>query len=610
MNKYLPHWRSGVNLSRRRFVLGATTAVACSIPRWTWAQDSYSEPALLSGNRFDLTIGYQKVNFTGRERLATTVNNSLPAPTLRWREGDRVTLRVSNALAEDTSIHWHGLILPTHMDGVPGLSFDGIKPGETYEYAFDVRQSGTYWYHSHSGFQEQTGLYGTIIVDPLEPEPFSYDREYVVMLSEWSDENPDDIYRRLKVDPEFYSQTRRAVSDVRREIKDGGLAKTRRDRRMWIMMRMSDRDMSDVSGLTYTYLMNGVTPDRGWIGTFDKGEKIRLRIINGSAMTFFDFRIPGLKMTVVAADGQNIEPVTVDEFRIGVAEIYDVIVQPESDTAYTLFAQAIDRSGFARGTLTPDPSVAAPVPEFDPIPALSHGDMGMSMAAMGHEDHAAMDHASMDHAAMGHAEMEDESADSGMAQASGPGPVNLGRAGTGSQAAIVHKQSEYGPQVVMRAEAPQSHLDDPGPGLRDNGRRVLVYRDLHNILPTSDPREPGREVQLHLTGNMGRYMWSMDGIKFADAEPLRLVYGERLRITLINDTMMYHPIHLHGMWSELETGDPDSIPRKHTINVAPGGKVSYLVTADAEGNWAYHCHLLFHMPGMFREVRVEQELSS
>jgi CopA family copper-resistance protein len=520
----------------------------------------------------------------------------VPAPTLRWREGDQVTLRVSNALADDTSIHWHGLILPTDMDGVPGLSFAGIKPGETFEYRFDVRQSGTYWYHSHSGFQEQTGLYGAIIVDPLEPEPFSYDRDFVVMLSEWSDEDPEHIYRTLKIEPEFYSQTRRAVSDLRSEARRDGLAQVRRDRRMWNMMRMSDRDLSDVSGLTYTYLMNGVTPDRGWIETFNKGEKIRLRVINGSAMTFFDFRIPGLKMTVVAADGQYIEPVSVDEFRIGAAEIYDVIVQPESDIAYTLFAQAIDRSGFARGTLTPDSSVEAPVPELDPIPSLSHGDMGMSMAAMGHEDHASMDHDSMDHAAMNHAAMDHA-----------PG---LGLAGLGSQAAIVHQNSERGPRVVMRAEAPESRLDDPGPGLRDNGRRVLVYRDIRNLAPTADLREPGRELQLHLTGNMNRYMWSMDGIKFADAEPLRLVYGERVRITLINDTMMYHPIHLHGMWSELETGDPAHIPRKHTINVPPGSKVSYLVTADAEGQWAYHCHLLYHMPGMFREVQVVRESRS
>lgn len=544
------------------------------------------KPALLTGNRFDLTIGYQTVNFTGRERIATSVNNSVPAPVLRWREGDRITLRVSNALAHDSSIHWHGIILPTNMDGVPDLSFGGIRPGDTFEYAFDLKQSGTYWYHSHSGFQEQTGLYGAIIVDPLEPEPFTYDRDFVVLLSEWSDEDPEAIYRTLKVNPNYYSQTRRAVSDIRREIDAGGLAQTWRDRKMWNVMRMSDRDLSDVSGLTYTYLMNGVTPDRGWVGTFRKGERIRLRIINGSAMTFFDFRIPGLQMTVVAADGQNIEPVTVDEFRIGTAETYDVIVQPESDVPYSLFAQAIDRSGFARGTLTPDPSLTAPVPDFDPIPALSHGDMGMSMAAMGH---GSMDHGSMNHAAMGHGQA--------------PG---LGRAGLGSQAEILHKDSEKGPQTAMQTEAPVTHLDDPGPGLRDNGRRVLVYRDLRSIARTLDPREPGRELQLHLTGNMNRYMWSVDGIKFADAEPLRLVYGERVRITLVNDTMMYHPIHLHGMWSELETGEPEHIPRKHTINVAPGGKVSYLVTADAEGRWAYHCHLLFHMLGMFREVRVSR----
>jgi CopA family copper-resistance protein len=579
-----PNFRPATELSRRRFVLGATAAVAGVISPWSRAEvdAGVGNPPLLQGNRFDLGIGYQGVNFTGRDRIATTVNQSLPAPTLRWREGQQVSLRVSNSLAHDTSIHWHGMILPTHMDGVPGISFPGIGPGESFEYRFDVRQSGTYWYHSHSGFQEQTGLYGAIIIDPLEPEPFHYDREFVVMLSDWSDEEPESVYRRLKIDSEFYSQTRWSVSDLQRELKARGLSATWQDRSMWNRMRMSNRDLSDVSGLTYTYLMNGVTPDRGWTGVFKRGEKIRLRVINGSAMSFFDFRIPGLKMTVVATDGQNVEPVTVDEFRIGTAETYDVLVEPESDVAYTLFAQAMDRSGFARGTLTPDLSLSASVPEIDAIPSLNHGDMGMSMAAMGHAGHAAMGH---DHA-------------------STPGPTGLSPAGTGSTAPIVHRDSEKGPQTLMQAEEPKFRLNDPGPGLRDNGRRVLVYGDLRSLSATHDPRDPDREIQLHLTGNMSRYIWGMDGIKFADAEPLRLHYGERVRITLINDTMMYHPIHLHGMWSDLETGDAERIPRKHTISVPPGSKASYLVTADAIGSWAYHCHLLFHMPGMFRQVDV------
>jgi CopA family copper-resistance protein len=560
------------NLSRRQFVLGAA-AIACPLPL-NAGSPQVSNQQTLRGNRFELGIGYRQVNFTGRERLATTVNGSLPAPLLRWREGERVVLRVANSLAEDASIHWHGMILPTGMDGVPGLSYAGIKPGESFEYSFDVRQSGTYWYHSHSGFQEQTGLYGPIIIDPIEPEPFSYDREYVIVLSEWTDEDPAAVYRKLKIDPAYYSQSTRSVADLRQEAQLTGLAPALRDRRMWNRMRMSDRDLSDVTGLTYTFLMNGVTPDRGWFGLFERGEKIRLRVINASAMTFFDFRIPGLAMTVVAADGQNIEPVTVDEFRIGSAETYDVIVEPDADVAYSVFAQAIDRSGFARGTLAPDVSLSAPVPALDPVPSLTHGDMGMAMAGMGH----AHEHA-------GHA-------DSG------------GSAGLGSNAPIVHKSSETGPGVAMQAEMPVSRLDDPGPGLRNNGRRVLVYSDLKNINRTLDPREPGRELQLHLTGNMDRYMWSIDGLKFADAEPLLFEYGERLRIVLVNDTMMYHPMHLHGLWSELETGDADYIPRKHTINAPPGSKVSYLVSADSIGRWAYHCHLQFHMLSMFREVRV------
>ena len=568
-------------MPRRQFVKGlAMGGVMLGLglsPAKLFAADStLSDHPVMRGKKFQLSIAPQKVNFTGKERIATAVNGVVPGPVLRWREGDRVSLDVTNYLAESSSIHWHGIILPTGMDGVPDISFKGIAPGETFHYEFNLRQSGTYWYHSHSGFQEQTGLYGAIIVDPLEPEPFSFDREFVVMLSDWSDEKPGTIYTKLKTKSDYYNFNERTTVDLINEIREKGLSRTWSDRSMWNRMRMSDRDLSDVTGYTYTYLMNGKTPAKGWTGLFKKGEKIRLRIINGSAMSFFDVRIPGLKMKVVAADGQNIEPVSVDEFRIGVAEIYDVIVEPEYDRAYCIFAQALDRTGYARGTLTPDPSLTAKVPGFDPYPILTHTDMGMDMAGMG-----------------------------GMSGMSGmKKTVMRGPAGLGSNTKIVHKSTEYGPQVDMRAQNPMYRLDDPGVGLRNNGRRVLTYADLRNLYPTSDPRDPGREIQLHLTGNMARYMWSINGIKYADAKPLPFKYGERLRITFVNDTMMNHPMHLHGMWSDLETGDGKRIPRKHTVIVQPGSKISYLVTADAKGSWAYHCHLLYHMLGMFRKVIV------
>ncbi len=525
-----------------------------------------------------MRVGYQEVNFTGRRRIATAVNGTVPSPVLRWREGDSITLRVTNQLAVDSSIHWHGILVPTDMDGVPGLSFNGIAPGETFEYRFDVKQSGTFWYHSHSDFQEQTGMYGAIVIDSRQPEPFTYDREYVVMLSDWSDEDPEKIYAKLKKLSHYYNFRQRTAGDLWRDIESQGLKQTWNERAMWNRMRMSYRDISDVTGYTYTFLMNGRTPADGWTGQFKRGEKVRLRFVNGSAMSFFDVRIPGLEMTVVAADGQNIEPVTVDEFRIGVAETYDVIVAPKDDTAYSIFAQAIDRTGYARGTLTPDPSLRATVPEMDPAPALTHVDMGMAM------DHGAMDHSMHD---------MDSSAVS-----------TAGRVGHGSTEPIVHRATEFGPQVDMQAEDPRYRLDDPGIGLRDNGRHVLTYADLRNLYPSPDPRDPDREIQLHLTGNMTRYMWSVNGIKFSDAEPLELEYGERVRITLVNDTMMNHPMHLHGMWSDLESGDGAHLPRKHTVIVQPGSKISYLVTADARGTWAYHCHLLYHMPGMFRKVIV------
>ncbi|MEK9712698.1 MAG: copper resistance system multicopper oxidase [Thalassolituus sp.] len=612
-------------VSRRRFVTGAASGallMSTGLPvRAANATKTNPQVPELAGKVFNLSIGLQGVNFTGADRLATTVNQSLPAPVLRWKEGERVRINVTNNLKHMSSIHWHGIILPSNMDGVPGFSFDGIAPGETFTYEFDLNQSGTYWYHSHSGFQEQTGVYGAIVIEPKEADPVEYDRDYVVLLSDWSDEHPSDIYATLKKMGHYYNTRERTVGDLWNDISAKGVAATWKDRQMWNEMRMSDRDISDVTGMTYTYLMNGQTPDDNWTGLFKAGEKIRLRFINAGAMTLFDVRIPGLKMTVVASDGQNIQPVTVDEFRMGTAETYDVIVQPEADKAYTIFAQSIDRSGYACGRLTADLALTADVPDMDYAPVLGHMDMGMDHSAMGHGsmNHGSMDHSSMDHSSMNHEPVKQDSMDHSMhsdmdhSMHSGMNhsmthDTGLAKAGMGSDAEIVHQKSENGPQTDMKSEMPVSGLDDPGIGLRDHdtryGRRVLRYSDIKNLTPTLDRREPGREIQLHLTGNMHRYIWSMDGIPFADAEPLILNYGERVRITLVNDTMMTHPIHLHGLWSELETGDPEYIPRKHTILVQPGKKISYLVTADAEGRWAYHCHLLYHMAGMFREVRV------
>ncbi|USF89217.1 copper resistance system multicopper oxidase [Candidatus Endoriftia persephone] len=588
-------------------------------------------PQTLRGTDFNLTIGEQAVNFTGAPRIGTTVNGSLPAPILRWREGDTVTMRVTNLLSETSSIHWHGIILPSAMDGVPGIAtgFNGIKPGETFTYQFPVAQSGTYWYHSHSGFQEQTGLYGPIIIDPREPEPFSYDRDYVVMFSDWTDEDPTDVYAKLKKLSHYYNFNERTHTDLMKDLKEKGLAATWNNRKMWNQMRMSQRDLSDVTGYTYTFLTNGQTPADGWTGLFRRGEKVRLRFINGSAMTFFDVRIPGLKMTVVAADGQYIEPVTVDEFRMGVAETYDVIVEPKDDTAYTIFAQDIARSGYARGTLTPDPSLTATIPEMDPVPNLGHGDMGMNMMNHTGHDMSGMDHSQhqmpdgkmmsgMDHSqhqmpdgkmmsGMDHSQHQMAGMDMGgmqLAQAPSAKPAMKPNPSDFTAGPVHHAATEYGPHVDMRADVPQYRLDDPGVGLRNNGRRVLTYADLRNLRTTHDHREPDREIELHLTGNMGRYMWSINGVKHSDAEPLRWKLGERLRITFVNDTMMNHPMHLHGMWSDLETGDNNFIPRKHTVIVQPGSRISYRVTVDAEGGWAYHCHLLYHMLGMFRTVIV------
>lgn len=577
----------------------AMSGVAASLgPRLLMAATQPADalrPPELTGTSFDLQVGEARVNVTGRSRIAQTINGSLPAPTLRWREGDTVTLRVSNGLqADQASIHWHGIILPANMDGVPGLSFNGIEPGATYTYKFSVRQSGTYWYHSHSAFQEQIGLYGALVIEPRDPEPFTYDRDHVVLLTDWTDERPERVYRKLKKRSDYYNFRQRTLFDFIRDVRRLGLGDAMAERRDWGVMRMNPTDLSDVSGYTYTHLMNGLSPAGNWTGLFRPGERVRLRLINGSAMTYFDVRIPGLAMTVVAADGLPIRPVTVDELRIAVAETFDVIVQPSMAEAYTIFAQAMDRTAYARGTLAVRDGLEAAVPDLDRRTVMTMADMG----------HGGMVHES----GRGH---RDPHAQHGVPPATPPGDEHAGHDMTTQSVAapvLSHPPSEYrNPIVDMQTMMPTPRLNDPGLGLRENGRRVLTYADLRSPFDDPDGREPSRTIELHLTGHMERFVWSLDGVKFGDAEPIRLKYGERIRVVLVNDSMMAHPIHLHGMWSDLEDEQGRFQVRKHTIDMPPGTRRTYRVTADALGRWAYHCHLLFHMEaGMFREVRVEE----
>ena len=606
--------------SRRRFIQGLAACGAIAglglWPKQVWAVKSLGQKSVLAGTEFDLAIGETPLNFTGATRTGITVNGSVPAPLLRWREGDTVNLRVSNTLPEDsihghqTSIHWHGILLPANMDGVPGLSFDGINRGESYPYRFDVIQNGTYWYHSHSAFQEQAGVYGAIVIDALEPEPFRYDRDYVVLLSDWTDLDPTVLFNRLKKMSDYDNFAKLTVGDWVDDVQEHGLAATLQHRKMWGEMRMTPTDLSDVNGTTYTYLLNGTTALGNWTGIFQSGEKVRLRFINGSSMTHFDVRIPGLKMTVVAADGQYVRPVLVDEFRIATAETFDVIVEPTGQDAFTIFAQDLGRTGYVSGTLAVRDGLRAPVPAVDPKPILTMDDMGHGgMGSGGHDmssmaggSMAGMDHSGMDMAGMDHSGHDMSSMGAG---AAGGSMAGMDHGAGGMQQ---HPASETdNPLVDMQTMAPVPKLDDPGIGLRDNGRRVLTYADLKSTFPDPDGRAPGRTIELHLTGHMERFAWSFDGIKFSSAEPLVLKYGERVRIVLVNDTMMTHPIHLHGMWSDLEDADGNFMVRKHTIDMPPGSRRSYRVRADALGRWAYHCHLLYHMEaGMFREVRVEE----
>lgn len=572
----------------------------------SWRREAHAGstnlPTSLRGTEFNLSIDPVPVNFTGVPRNATAINGQIPAPTLYWREGDTITLRVTNNLSDISSIHWHGVLLPFQMDGVPGLSFNGIAPGETFVYQFKLRQSGTYWYHSHSRFQEQTGMYGAIVIEPENGERFPADRDYVVVLSDWTDENPERVFDKLKKMSEYYNFNQVTAVDFMRDVSTMGLQAALQKRQMWNEMRMSPTDYVDVTGYTYTYLVNGSAPMDNWTGLFKRGEKIRLRFINASANSIFDVRIPGLKMAVVSADGQDVEPVTVDEFRISTAETYDVIVEPSDDRAYTIFAQSIARMGYARATLAPSPGMQAEVPPMDEPQWLSMKDM---MGAMAMDTMASGDMSSgMNHASMNHdMEMTDMPQHAGM-QHESKGPMNHDAQGMTMQKAR-HAKTEYGPSVDMRVDMPRTNLDDPGINLRNNGRRVLTYADLHTIGGPLDVREAEREMEIHLTGHMERFIWGFDGLKFSESKPLHFRYGEKLRVILSNDTMMNHPIHLHGMFSEVESPEGKFQVRKHTVNVQPAQRVSFLVDADELGEWAFHCHLLYHMEaGMFRKVVV------
>ena len=602
---------------RRRFVQGLIGGgVLAGISPWVRAAvdplrltPTGSAPEL-SGTEIQLTVAESPVNFTGEMRLATTINGSLPAPTLRLREGDTVTIRVTNHLPVATSIHWHGILLPFQMDGVPGISFAGIAPGETFTYRFRLQQSGTYWYHSHSGHQEQTGMYGAIIVEPRGGETIRADRDYVVQLSDWTDENPEHVFAKLKVQSDYYNYNKPTVGDFFRDVSDGGVAAAIEKRKMWNEMRMNPTDLADLSAATYTYLMNGTTPAGNWTGLFRPGERIRLRFINGAANSFYDVRIPGLKLTVVQSDGVNVEPVTVDEFRFGPGETYDVLIEP-TEEAHTIFAQSMDRSGYARGTLAVRAGLEVPVPMLDKVEWLTMADMMGSMGGMNHEAMSGMDHASMnhempgmDHGAMPMGHDMSQMQHGAMAMDHGQHMMHDNPLAKPSDK-VHHARTEYGPSTDMRVDMPRTGLDDPGIGLRNNGRKVLTLADLSTIGGPLDPRGPTREVELHLTGNMERYTWSFDGLEFGSSTPVHFKHGERVRVILQNDTMMTHPMHMHGLWSELETAEGKFQARRHTIPVQPAQRISFLVNADAVGRWAWHCHLMFHMhAGMFREVVV------
>ena len=534
------------------------------LPAWAESGHRHALKGLtpLDGNRFDLHITRARLSVDGRTGHSVLVNGHLPAPLLRWREGDDLTIRVTNHLEEDSSIHWHGILLPYRMDGVPGLSFPGIAPGETFTYRFPLKQAGTYWYHSHSGLQEQQGHYGPIIIDPADGS-IEADREYVIVLSDWTFEHPHRLFSRLKKHSDVYNRQQRAAAEFFGDLRSQGLKGTLKERAMWGNMRMNPTDLSDVTAATYTYLINGHSALENWQGLFRPGERIRLRFINASAMTIFNVRMPDLPMTVIQSDGLDVQPVGTDEFQIGVAETFDVLVEPDRES-HTIIAESNDRSGLARGTLTTSPLRSAPMPSLRKRPLLTMKDMAMAHEGAHHHAHH-------------------------------------------HSASTQEHDHPKGPGVVGLAQNPVNRLSERPLGLEDEPHRVLVYTDLKAREPNPDRRAPERTLELHLTSNMERYMWSFDGRKFSEVrEPIAFREGERVRMTLVNDTMMPHPIHLHGMFFEVVTGEHDRKPRKHTVVVKPGEKMSIDITADAIGEWAFHCHLLYHMhAGMMRVVSVE-----
>ena len=572
-------------LLRGAALTGSGIAFSAWLPAWAQTNSQGTAPSLqaLSGDDIELRIANQMMTIDGHETHAVGINGSVPAPLLRLREGRTVRIHVRNDLDEESSIHWHGLILPFQMDGVPGVSFPGIKAKSAFTYEFPLVQSGTYWYHSHSGFQEQLGHYGPIIIDPAGADPVAYDREHVLVLSDHSRMHPHAMFAKLKQQAGYFNRQPQTLAGLLK-----GEDQPLKDRLAWGRMRMDPTDISDVTGAAYTYLVNGHGPKDNWTALFRPGERVRLRFIAASSMTIFNVRIPGLRLRVVQADGQNVRPVEVDEFQITPGETYDVIVTPREERAFTIVAEAVDRSGLARATLAPRPGMAAEVPPLRKRPIATMRDMGMDMSAMDHGSAVNPDAMpGMDHGPMMGMEHGNNSASMKMRDPANAPAVALG------------------PGVQTISPMPANRTSEPGTGLADVGHKVLVYRDLVALEANPDVRGAAREIEVHLTGNMERYMWSFDGKTLSEArEPIPIGAGERVRFTLINDTMMNHPIHLHGHLFELATGHGDHSPRKHTVNVAPGGKVSWDVTG-IPGEWAFHCHMFFHMhAGMMRVVQV------
>lgn len=613
------------------------------LPLFFLLAGSTAAPGALGAVReYHLTIAQEDVRIRDNTAGAMTINGQIPGPTLYFEKGDTARIHVTNEMNAATSIHWHGLLVPPSMDGVPFVTQVPIQPGATFVYEFPIRQTGTYWYHSHSELQEQSGLYGSIVIDDGR---HPVDRAYVVLLSDWTTEDPHEVLRTLKRGSHWYALEKGASQSIFGAAKAGRLG----DYFSRELQRMPPMDIADVA---YDYFLSNGRPETALAA--EAGEKVRLRVINGSATTYFHLNFSGGPMTIISADGQRVEPVKEDLFLIGVAETYDVLVTLPERGAYELRATAHDGSGVTSTWLGQgEKHPARTIPRPDLYEPMAHGDAGSVLAltpaaAMGMSD-ARVEAGAFDHPGTGHG-----GHDMGLGEMPAAREHPGQHGGGGSMArgmpdhhghGVAHKPEhdamprESSPSAHVHGQMPAAehvgHEQMPAAGAHVSAARPFSHRfglleadvasrpelaseggkerpstpyaRLKAAEPTDPPAgAPVREIRLTLDGDMQRYTWFIDNQPVSEADTIRVREGEVVRFILINRTMMHHPMHLHGHFFRVINGQGDRAPLKHTVDVAPMATTVIEFYTDEIGDWLFHCHLLYHMKsGMTRLVHYD-----